>query len=242
MEPILELEGVWAAYPGGRGAALRGASLRLLPGELGLLVGPNGAGKTTVLEVLLGFVPYRGSARAFGLEVRSHRAEIRRRIGYLPQELFFPPDAPCWAVDLVLMGRFGQFRPWQRLPKDERERALLALARFGLAKRADWPIGHLSGGQQRKALLARAWAKGAELLLLDEPFASLDPQARLDLAQAILGLKEEGLTILAVVHEEELLARADRAFLVREGEARPLPSKVSLAEIQAWAEARAQAC
>jgi ABC-type Mn2+/Zn2+ transport system ATPase subunit len=238
MDPILELEGVWAAYPGGRGAALRGASLSLPPGELGLLVGPNGAGKTTILEVLLGFVTYRGRARAFGLEVRDHKAEIRRRVGYLPQELFFPPDAPCRAIDLVLMGRFGQFRPWQRLPKGEHERALSALSRFGLVERADWPIGHLSGGQQRKALLARALAKGAELLLLDEPFASLDPQARLDLAQAILGLKDEGLTILAVVHEEELLSRADRAFLVREGKSQPLPqglvrssSKTHLAEI-----------
>ncbi|MGQ9477409.1 MAG: metal ABC transporter ATP-binding protein [Candidatus Bipolaricaulia bacterium] len=237
MEPILELAEVWAAYPGGRGAALRGASLSLSPGELGLLVGPNGAGKTTILEVLLGFVPYRGLARAFGLEVRAHRAEVRKRIGSLPQELFFPPDAPCRTLDLVLMGRFGQFRPWERLPQAERRRALSALERFGLAERADWPIGHLSGGQQRKALLARAMAKGAELLLLDEPFASLDPQARLDLAQAILDLKDEGLTILAVVHEEELLSRADRAFLVREGRAQPLPQKVRLAEI--WAEVQA---
>ncbi len=234
MEPILELEEVWAAYPGGRGAALKGASLSLSPQELGLLVGPNGAGKTTILEVLLGFVPYRGRARTFGLEVRAHRAEVRKRIGYLPQELFFPPDAPCRTLDLVLMGRFGQLRPWQRLPREERKRALSALERFGLAERADWPIGHLSGGQQRKALLARAMAKGAEILLLDEPFASLDPQARLDLAQAILDLKDEGLTILAVVHEEELLARADRAFLVREGKTQPLPQKVRLAEI--WAE------
>ncbi len=234
MEPILELEEVWAAYPGGRGAALKGASLSLSPQELGLLVGPNGAGKTTLLEVILGFVPYRGRARTFGLEVRAHRAEVRKRIGYLPQELFFPPDAPCRTLDLVLMGRFGQFRPWQRLPREERKRALSALERFGLAERADWPIGHLSGGQQRKALLARAMAKEAEILLLDEPFASLDPQARLDLAQAILDLKDEGLTILAVVHEEELLARADRAFLVRDGKTQPLPQKVRLAEI--WAE------
>lgn len=237
MEPILELAEVWAAYPGGRGAALKGASLSLSPGELGLFMGPNGAGKTTILEVLLGFVPYRGLARAFGLDVRAHRAEVRKRIGYLPQELFFPPDAPCRTLDLVLMGRFGQFRPWERLPQAERRRALSALERFGLGERADWPIGHLSGGQQRKALLARAWAKGAELLLLDEPFASLDPQARLDLSRAILSLKEEGLTILAVVHEEELLSRADRAFLVREGEARPLPSRTSLAEIWAGVQA-----
>lgn len=234
----VELEGVWAGYPGGRGAALRGASLCLGRGELGVLVGPNGAGKTTVLEVILGFLPYQGQARAFGEEVRENARELRLRIGYLPQELFFPPDTPCRAVDLVVMGRFGRYRPWQRLPKGERERALGALERFGLAARADWPVGHLSGGQQRKALLARAFAKGAELLLLDEPFASLDPEARMDLARAILGLREEGLTLLAVVHEDDLLAEAERAFLVREGRIQPLPVPCpSLRRL--WAEVRA---
>ncbi|MEN3009591.1 MAG: ATP-binding cassette domain-containing protein [Candidatus Bipolaricaulaceae bacterium] len=237
MDAVLELREVWAAYPGGRGAALRGASLRLAPGELGLLLGPNGAGKTTILEVFLGFVPYRGEAKVFGLEVRAHAQEVRRRLGYLPQALFFPPDAPCRTLDLVVMGRFGLFRPWRRLPRAERDRAFAALARLGLAEKADWPIGHLSGGQQRKALLARALAKGAAALLLDEPFASLDPEARRDLAQAILRLREEGLTVLAVVHEEELLARADRAWFVREGRTFPLAPP-----LRKWAEVWAGLC
>lgn len=217
MDPVLELCEVWAAYPGGRGAALRGASLCLFPGELGLLLGPNGAGKTTILEVFLGFLPYRGKAEVLGQEVRHHLREIRRKLGHLPQALFFPPDTPCRTLDLVLMGRFGLFRPWQRLPKAELDRAFLALSRLGLAEKADWPIGQLSGGQQRKVLLARALAKGAEILLLDEPFASLDPGARADLAQAILALRAEGLTILAVIHEEEILSHADRAWFVQEG-------------------------
>ncbi len=217
MGPVLELCEVWAAYPGGRGAALRGASLRLFPGELGLLLGPNGAGKTTILEVFLGFLPYRGRAQVLEKEVRHHLREIRRKLGYLPQALFFPPDTPCRTLDLVLMGRFGAFRPWQRLPKTEVDHALSALFRLGLVEKADWPIGQLSGGQQRKALLARALAKGAEILLLDEPFASLDPGARADLAQAILKLRAEGLTVLAVIHEEEILAQADRVWFVHEG-------------------------
>lgn len=234
MDAILELSEVWAAYPGGRGAALRGASLRLLPGELGLLLGPNGAGKTTILEVLLGFVPYRGKARVRGLEVQRNLGEIRQHLAYMPQALFFPADTPCRTVDLVAMGRFGRFRPWQRLPKSEQERAWAALARFGLAEKADWPVGHLSGGQQRKALLARAVAKGAEVLLLDEPFSSLDPEARADLAQAVLDLGREGLTLLAVVHEDELLSRAKRAWFVRDGRVFPLsPPFLSVAEV--WA-------
>lgn len=217
MGPVLELEEVWAAYPGGRGAALRGASLRLLPGELGLLLGPNGAGKTTILEVLLGFLPYRGKAQVLGQEVRHHLRQIRRKLGYLPQALFFPADTPCRTLDLVLMGRFGFYRPWQKFPRTEVERAFSALSQLGLAEKADWPVGQLSGGQQRKALLARALVKGAEILLLDEPFASLDPEARADLAKAILQLRAQGLTILAVVHEEDILSQADRAWFVRDG-------------------------
>lgn len=232
MDPILELSQVWAAYPGGRGAALRGASLRLFPGELGLLLGPNGAGKTTILEVFLGFLPYRGQVRVDGREVRPHFQEIRRKLGYLPQALFFPPDTPCRTLDLVLMGRFGFFRPWRRLPRLEVERARSALVRVGLADRADWPVGHLSGGQQRKALLARALAKGAEILLLDEPFSSLDPEARADLARTVLRLRDQGLSVLAVVHEEEILSRADRAWLVREGKTVELsPPFGNLAEL-----------
>ncbi|MGC9074673.1 MAG: metal ABC transporter ATP-binding protein [Candidatus Bipolaricaulaceae bacterium] len=218
MDPVLELTGVWAAYPGGRGAALRGAYLRLFPGELGLLMGPNGAGKTTILEVFLGFLPYRGRAKVLGLEVRDHVREVRKHLGYMPQALFFPPDTPCRTLDLVTMGRFGHYRPWQRLPRAERERAFSVLSKLGLGEKADWPIGQLSGGQQRKALLARALVKGAQIILLDEPFASLDPEARMDLAQAILGIRAEGLTVLAVVHEEDILSQADRAWFVRDGE------------------------
>jgi ABC-type Mn2+/Zn2+ transport system ATPase subunit len=217
VDPVLELSEVWAAYPGGRGAALRGASLRLFPGELGLLIGPNGAGKTTILEVFLGFLPYRGVARVCGLEVHKNPKEVRRRLGYMPQALFFPPDTPCRTLDLVMMGRFGFYRPWQRLPQTERERAFSALAGLGLAEKADWPVGQLSGGEQRKALLARALVKGAKILLLDEPFASLDPEARADLAQAILRLRAQGLTVLAVIHEEDILSQADRVWFVRDG-------------------------
>lgn len=214
----LELKNVAAAYAGADRPAISDVSLTLEQGQLGVVLGPNGAGKTTLLEVILGLLPHQvGSVRAFGEEVRTRGPALRRRAGYLPQDLFFPPDTPFLTRDVVLMGRFGGLRPWQRLPRRDRALAEEALAAFGLADRAGWPIGHLSGGQQRKALLARAFAKGARLLLLDEPFASLDPAARADLAQAVLRLREGGMTVMAVLHEEELLREADRAFLMRAG-------------------------
>ncbi len=221
----LKLTDVAAAYAGADRPAIAEVSLTLGKGELGVVVGPNGAGKTTLLEVILGLLPYQaGSVRALGEEVRGAGPALRRRIAYLPQDLFFPPDTPYLTRDVVLMGRFGLLRPWQRLPRRDQELAREALAAFGLADRAGWPIGHLSGGQQRKALLARAFAKGAELLLLDEPFSSLDPAARADLAQAVLRLREQGMTVLAVLHEDALLSEADRAFLMREGRLTELTS------------------
>ncbi|MCR4391667.1 MAG: metal ABC transporter ATP-binding protein [Candidatus Acetothermia bacterium] len=224
-EPALELRDVAAAYAGADRPAIIGVSLTLGQGELGVVVGPNGAGKTTLLEVILGLLPYQaGSVRVFGAEVRAAGPALRRRVAYLPQDLVFPPDTPYLTRDVVMMGRFGRLRPWQRLPRRDQERAREALTAFGLADKAGWPIGHLSGGQQRKALLARAFAKEAALLLLDEPFSSLDPAARADLAQAILALRGEGMTVLAVLHEDVLLSEADRAFLMREGKLSELSS------------------
>lgn len=226
----VQLSGVTAGYAGADRPAIFGVTLSLGEGELGVLVGPNGAGKTTVLEVILGLLPYQaGSVRVLGEEVREAGSRLRRRLAYLPQDLFFPPDTPYLARDVVMMGRFGMYRPWRRLPKGERELADSALRALGLEGRGGWPIGHLSGGQQRKVLLARAFAKGAKVLLLDEPFSSLDPRSREDLAQAILKLRHQGMTVLAVLHEDVLLSQADRAFLMRDGrleELREVPCRI----------------
>ena len=220
----IELKEVSAAYVGADRPAISGVSLTLKRGELGVMVGPNGAGKTTILEVILGLLAYQaGSVKVLGEEVREAGAQLRRRLAYLPQDLFFSPDTPYLTRDVVVMGRFGLYRPWRRLPRQEKELALSALATFGLADRAGWPIGHLSGGQQRKALLARAFAKGSEILLLDEPFASLDPESREDLARAVLALRDRGMTVLAVLHEDVLFSQADRSFLVSAGRLKELP-------------------
>lgn len=220
----VELEGVSAAYAGADRPAIHGVSLAVRAGELAALVGPNGAGKTTVLEVILGLLPYQaGRVRVLGEEVRRAGRRLRLRLAYLPQALVFPPDTPFLARDVVLMGRFGRHRPWRRLPREDVEAAEAALEEMGLAHKAGWPVGHLSGGEQRRLLLARALAKGACLLLLDEPFSFLDPEARADLADRIRMLRSRGMTILAVFHEEELLPEVDRAFLVRGGRVTEVP-------------------
>ncbi len=209
---------VTAAYAGADRPAIRDVTLTLAEGEFAALVGPNGAGKTTILEVILGLLPYQGgTVRVFGEEVSRTGRRLRLRMAYLPQALFFPPDTPFLARDVVLMGRFGRHRPWERFPRREVDIALSALEEMGLTHKVGWPVGHLSGGEQRRLLLARALAKGAQLLLLDEPLSSLDPEARVDLARRIFSLRVRGKTVLAVFHEEDLLGAVDRAFLVRGG-------------------------
>lgn len=221
----VELVGVAAAYAGADRPAIRGVTFSVGRGEFAALVGPNGAGKTTVLEVILGLLPYQaGTVRVFGEEVRRAGRRLRLAMAYLPQALAFPPDTPFLARDVVLMGRFGRYPPWRRLPRAERERAERALAEMGLSHKAGWPVGHLSGGEQRRLLLARALAKGAELFLLDEPLSHLDPEARADLAARIRALRARGLTLISVFHEEDLLSEVDRAFLVREGQLREIPT------------------
>lgn len=223
----VELEDVAAAYLGADHPALHGVSLRVGRGEFAALVGPNGAGKTTILEVILGLLPYQaGSVRVFGEEVRRAGRKLRLRVAYLPQALTFPPDTPFIARDVVLMGRFGRYRPWHRLPQADVAACEAALEEMGLSHKARWPVGHLSGGEQRRLLLARALAKGAELLLLDEPLSSLDPEARADLAKRILSLRARGITVLAVFHEEDLLGEVDRAFLVRGGRTTEIPTPI----------------
>jgi ABC-type Mn2+/Zn2+ transport system ATPase subunit len=236
MEPVaIELEDVYAAYAGADRPAIRGVSFSLSAGELGLILGPNGAGKTTVLEVILGLLPYQaGSVRVLGEEVRRAGRRLRLSLAYLPQSLVFPPDTPYLTRDVVMMGRYGRYRPWQRLPRSERQAALSALAALGLSGKAVWPIGRLSGGEQRKALLARALAKGARVLLLDEPFASLDQAVRRELAAEVVKLRDAGLAILAVLHEDVLFTQADRAFLMREGGLAPLP-EVPAGGREVWA-------
>ncbi len=219
----IELRGVSAAYAGADRPAIQGVTLAVGEGEFAALVGPNGAGKTTILEVILGLLPYqRGSVRVLGEEVRRAPRRIRLSLGYLPQSLFFPPDTPFLAQDVVAMGLFGHLRPWRPFPKKYRERVGRALEEMGLSHKAGWPVGHLSGGEQRRLLLARALAKGARILLLDEPLSSLDPEARADLGRRILSLRREGVTVLGVFHEEDLLGEVDRAFLVVAGRIREL--------------------
>ena len=194
--PPLEVRGVWAGY--GDHAVLTGVSFALLPGALTALIGPNGAGKSTLIKVVLGLLaPWRGEARLFGEPVGG----VRGRIGYMPQIELVDWEFPVSVQELVLLGRYGRLRRLLPPAVEDREAVRVALERVGLWELRRRQIGELSGGQQRRLLLARALARSAQLLLLDEPLAGLDFGAQEDLERLLRDLVDGGSTILVATHD-----------------------------------------
>ena len=198
----LEVRGLWAAYPG-RPPALEDVSLVVPTGELVGLVGPNGAGKSTLFKAIVGLVrPVRGEVRVFGRPIREARADI----AYMPQVEEVDWQFPVSVLDVVLMGRHRGVRPFGRWSRADREASLEALERVGLTALARRHAGRLSGGQRRRVLMARAIARGARLLLLDEPFAGLDAAAQHDLIGILDGLADEGRSMLVATHDLSCVA------------------------------------
>ncbi len=172
--------------------------LTVLRGERLLVAGPNGAGKTTLLQALLGLlVPSSGAVSVLGMAVGSpawHRE--RRRVGYVNQESV-QTTLPITALEVVEIGLCAA----RRTP-DRGQRIRRAMERAGCAPLAPRSFRELSGGEKQRVSLARCLAQDPELVLLDEPAASLDPAAKDDLLRLLEQLNEEsGLTVLMATHE-----------------------------------------
>ena len=201
------------AFGYGRGTVLEDVSFRVAEGTFTALIGPNGAGKTTMLRLLLGLRrPKAGNVLVFGERPGSRG----HRIGYVPQKTGVPDNFPLTVEDVVLMGRYPGMG-WGRRPGAvDRAAADRALERVDLGVVADRRFGELSGGQQRRALIARALVSEPRLLLLDEPTAGLDPAAQARFYDMCCTLQRtEGLTLLAASHDVEVVARhADTVLLV----------------------------
>jgi len=205
----LEAQDVWAGYNGQ--PALEGVTFNIETGCLGGLVGPNGSGKSTLLRVILGLHrPWRGEIHLFGATERP-----RHRLGYTPQSEWVDWSFPVTVLDVVLMGRYGRLGLVRRPAKADREIAMHALESVRLADLASRRIGELSGGQQRRALVARALAQEADLLLLDEPLAGLDATSQHDLLALFEGLRQKGKTLIVATHDLSCVAADfDHAILL----------------------------
>ncbi|HZN85315.1 MAG TPA: ATP-binding cassette domain-containing protein [Burkholderiales bacterium] len=182
MTPLLELRGATVRF--GPKVALNAVDLAVARGERIALVGANGSGKSTLLRALHGLVPLAGGER---------RMAGAPRIAMVFQRPFMLRMTVRANVELGLM--------LQRVPRAERrERAMHALERVGLASEAGRIGRVLSGGQQQRAALARAWALRPEVLLLDEPTASLDPSAKREVETLVGEFAAQGITVLISSH------------------------------------------
>ena len=203
-EYALEVRDLWAGYAG-QPPAIEAVDLKVPVGELVGLIGPNGAGKSTLFKAILGLItPLRGEVSVFGRPL----AESRNEIAYMPQVEEVDWSFPVSVLDVVLMGRYRRPRPFARWSREDRRSAKVALARVGLESLDGRQVGRLSGGQRRRVLMARAIARGARLLLLDEPFAGLDAALQHDLIAILDELSREGASVLIATHDLSCVANS----------------------------------
>ena len=194
----IEVEQLCVDYNGQ--VALYDASLSLPAGCICGLVGMNGAGKSTLFKALTGFVrPSHGRIRINGLPVLA--AQQQQAVAYVPQSEGIDCNFPVSVWDVVMMGRYGSMN-LLRIPRpSDRVAVRDALQRVELLDLARRPIGALSGGQRKRAFLARAIAQRASVLLLDEPFNGVDVRTEKLMAQLFLQFRNEGRTILISTHD-----------------------------------------
>jgi len=197
----VELVDVYASYNGSY--AVEGVSLTLKSPFYALLLGPNGAGKTTLIKVLVGLLrPSRGYVRVYGRDPFKDRYEVSALIGYLPQPGTSRPSPFMTVKELVAAGLLSLRKPPRVVGKDVEkvvEEALRAMEIEGLGSRR---LNELSGGQLQRALIASVIVRRPKLLVLDEPLAALDFDAKCNLAKILYGLhREYSVDILMSTHE-----------------------------------------
>lgn len=212
MSATIELDAVTVHY--GDVCALDDVSLRVDRGRVCGLIGMNGSGKSTLFKSIMGVVrPDRGRVLIHGVEP----ALARRRggLGYVPQSEDVDWAFPVSVADVVMMGRYGHQGLTRRVRSGDRRAVAEALERVELTEYADRQIGQLSGGQKKRAFLARGIAQEAEVLLLDEPFAGVDKRSEQTIVGLLRGLAADGRTVVVSTHDLHALpALADEAILL----------------------------
>ncbi len=210
-EPVLHATGLTKEF--GSRVAVDGINLSVFNGECFGLLGPNGAGKTTTIQMILGMVEKtRGELHIFGMKIPNQLRQIKSRIGVVPQN-------DNLDTDLSVSENLLTYASYYNMPRQKAlQRSNEMLHFFALESRRDDIIGHLSGGQRRRLLLARSLIHDPDLLILDEPTVGLDPQARYLIWERLQSLKEQGLTIILTSHYMDEVARlSDRILILDSG-------------------------
>ena len=167
-------------------------------GKLIAIIGPNGAGKSTLIKAVMDIVPKAsGRVMIYGKPFKRQR----KIVAYVPQRESVDWDFPIDALGVVMMGRYGTIGWCKPLRRRDREKALDALDRVGMADYAKRQISQLSGGQQQRVFLARALAQESQIYFMDEPFASVDAATERAIVQVVADLRSAGKTIIVVHHD-----------------------------------------
>ena len=209
----LATEGLVKAF--GPRNVVNGVSLRFRAGEVVGLLGPNGAGKTTTFYMMVGLIPpTRGTVRLGGLDLTRLRMHERARhgLGYLPQEASVFRKLTVEENILAIVEAVG-------IPRRERTAAVQAhLDELHLGPVARQKACTLSGGERRRLEIARALVSKPQFLLMDEPFAAIDPISVAEVQKIILQLRDRGIGVVITDHNvRETLRIVDRAYLIHEG-------------------------
>ncbi len=206
----IQLKNVFFDYE--KNPILERASFSINSGEFVGIFGPNGGGKTTLLKLLMGFIrPSQGSIEILGQPPFASQ----KKIGYVPQASSFDRQFPISTFDVVLMGDLKNLSRWGFYSRESKKSALRALKKVGLISKKNQPFGTLSGGEAQRVLIARAIVSNPEILLLDEPTASIDIEAERLIYNLLLELKGS-MTIVMVTHDlESVIKKADRLLCVQ---------------------------
>ena len=210
----LQAENIRASI--GRSQILHGITLGLPQGRWTSIVGPNGAGKSTLLKVLAGLLPHSGTVTLLGQPLQRLPGRVRaRQLAWLGQNEAAGDDLTVW--DVAMLGRLPH-QAWLAAPSEaDRAAVEIALQSTGAWDWRQRALGQLSGGERQRVLLARALAVQAQVLLMDEPLANLDPPHQADWLGVVRCLLESGVTVVSVLHEISMALHSDEMVILAAG-------------------------
>ena len=228
----IEVQNLTFSY--GKQPVLQDVSFSVQKGTLTAVLGANGAGKSTLFRCLLGFLtPQAGEIRLSGRPLSAYsRREAAGKLAYIPQSS--EPIFNYTVLDTVLMGTTGTMNVLQRPGRRQQEAAMQALQRLGIEALAQRGIGTISGGERQLALIARALVQNAEILIMDEPTASLDYGNSFRVMQRIEALSAGGYSVIFSTHEPNQAFRyATKVLALKDGRvlAFGLPGQVLTPEL-----------
>ena len=226
--PVIETHGLAKTYKGTQ--ALKSLDLQVQPNSICGFLGPNGAGKTTTIKLLLGLArPTGGSAQVFGKDIVKENDQIRRRVGYLSQD---PRYYEYMTARQTLRFTASFFYEGPRAAIEQRVAETLDLV--GLADKADRPVKGFSGGERQRLGIAQAQVNYPDLLILDEPAASLDPQGRHDVLDVMERLRKHTTIFYSTHILDDVQRVSDTVVILNHG---TLVAQGPIEEVLAWGQA-----